>query len=105
MGDHLNIGAIIYPGLDQIDFTGPFEVLSRLPDSSFHVAWKEKTPVRDYHGLLLMPEKTLTELPPLDLLIVPGGPGQEDFMEDDEVHSFLRLQAARAKYTFSICTG
>jgi cyclohexyl-isocyanide hydratase len=105
MSHHLDIGAIVYPGIDQIDFTGPFEVLSRLPDSSFHVAWKEKQPVRDYHGLSLMPEMTLAEVPPLDLLVVPGGPGQEALMEDDEVLSFLRTQAAEAKCVFSICTG
>jgi cyclohexyl-isocyanide hydratase len=53
MANHLNIGAIIYPEMDQIDFTGPFEVLSRLPDPLFTVAgsrWskgtmKQATPV------------------------------------------------------------
>jgi cyclohexyl-isocyanide hydratase len=105
MGHHLNIGAIVYPRMDQIDFTGPFEVLSRLPDSTFHVAWKEKKPVRDCNGLLLTPEKTLAELPALDVLVVPGGPGQEDLMEDETVLSFLRDQAARARCVFSVCTG
>ena len=51
--------------MDQIDFTGPFEVLSQIPDSTFHVAWKEKRPVRDYKGLILTPEKALAEVPPL----------------------------------------
>jgi len=46
MANHLNIGALIYPEMDQIDFTGPFEVLSRLPDSTFHILWKEKKPLR-----------------------------------------------------------
>jgi hypothetical protein len=50
---HLNIGAIIFPGLDQTDFTVPFEVLSRLPNSTFHILWKEKVPVRDVKGLIL----------------------------------------------------
>ena len=45
LSDHLNIGAVIFPEMDQIDFTGPFEVLSRLPDSTFHVLGKEKRPV------------------------------------------------------------
>jgi len=53
---HLEIGAIIFPDMDQCDFTGPFEVLSRLPDSTFHVAWKGRDPVRDCHGLILTPE-------------------------------------------------
>ena len=102
---HLHIGALIYPRMDQIDLTGPFEVLSQLPDSTFHVAWKEKRPVRDCRGLILTPDKTLAELPPLDILVVPGGPGQEDLMEDEVIISFVRDQAARARCVFSVCTG
>lgn len=102
---HLNIGAIIFPSLDQTDFTAPFEVLSRLPNSTFHVLWKEKMPVKDVKGLILTPEKTLSESPPLDLLLVPGGYGQEALMEDEIVLSFIREQAVNAKYVFSVCTG
>ena len=102
---HLNIGAIIFPNLDQTDFTAPFEVLSRLPNSSFHILWKEKTPVKDVKGLILTPEQTLSQSPPLDLLLVPGGYGQEALMEDETVLSFIREQAINAKYVFSVCTG
>jgi cyclohexyl-isocyanide hydratase len=101
----LNIGAVIFPGIDQIDFTGPFEVLSRLPDSTFHVIWKDKAPVRDRAGLILTPEMTFAEAPPLDVLVVPGGPGQERLMEDEAVLGFLRRQAAGARFVFSVCTG
>jgi cyclohexyl-isocyanide hydratase len=105
MGDHLNIGAVIFPGIDQSDFTGPFEVLARLPGSAFHVLWKEKAPVRDARGLILTPEKTFAEAPPLDVLVVPGGRGQQQLMEDEAVLGFIRAQAARASYLFSVCTG
>lgn len=43
---HLTIGCLIFPRMDQIDFTGPFEVLSRIPDSSIHVIAKTNSPVR-----------------------------------------------------------
>jgi cyclohexyl-isocyanide hydratase len=105
MTSHLHIGAIVFPGLDQLDFTGPFEVLARLPDSTFHVLAKELAPVRDVRGLLLTPEQTLDQSPPLDVLLVPGGPGQEQLMEDEAVLSFLRKQAAHAQLVLSICTG
>ena len=103
--DHLHAGALIYPLMDQIDFTGPFEVLSRLPDSTFHVIGKAREPVRDTRGLLLTPEETLSEAPPLDLLLVPGGYGQEDLMEDQEVLSFIRSHVERGGYLFAVCTG
>lgn len=102
---HLNMGAIIYPMMDQIDFTGPFEVLSRIPGSTFHVIGKDHTPVRDVRGLLLTPEKTYSQAPQLDLLLVPGGWGQEALMDDELVLSFIRKQAAGAKILMSVCTG
>jgi cyclohexyl-isocyanide hydratase len=102
---HLTIGAIVFPRVDQIDFTGPYEVLSRIPDSTFHVLWKDRTPVRDVTGLILTPDTAFAEAPPLDLLVVPGGYGQQDLMEDETVLSFIREQAAHATYTFSVCTG
>ena len=44
--NHLTIGALIFPRMDQIDFTGPFEVLSRIPDSTIHVIAKTKSQAR-----------------------------------------------------------
>ena len=102
---HLTLGAIIFPKLDQIDFTGPFEVLGRLPDSTFHVLWKQREPVRDVNGLILTPEMAFHEAPPLDVLIVPGGQGQEALLEDEETLDFIRRQAERAACVFSVCTG
>jgi cyclohexyl-isocyanide hydratase len=103
--EHLKIGAIIFPGMDQMDFTGPFEVLSRVPNSTFYISWKDKTPVRDARGLLLTPDTTFAETPPLDVLVVPGGSGQVELMEDETVLVFLRSQAANARLVFSVCTG
>jgi cyclohexyl-isocyanide hydratase len=102
---HLHIGAFIFPRMDQIDFTGPFEVLSQVPNSTFHVIGKTREPIRDINGLILTPEETLSEAPQLDVLIVPGGYGQQDLMDDEVVLSFLRKQAAGAEYVFSVCTG
>ena len=101
----INIGIIIFSRMDQIDFTGPFEVLSRVPDATVHVLAKEKGPIRDIKGLILTPEMTFDEAPALDVLVVPGGPGQQDLMEDEAVLSFIRDRAARARYVYSVCTG
>jgi cyclohexyl-isocyanide hydratase len=102
---HLHIGALLFERMDQIDFTGPFEVLSRVPNSSFHVIGRDKTPVRDVRGLILTPQETLSEAPELDVLVVPGGYGQQELMDDEAVLSFLRRQDAHAEYVFSVCTG
>jgi cyclohexyl-isocyanide hydratase len=102
---HIQIGAIIFPQLDQMDLTGPFAVLSRLPNSSFQLLWKSTQIVRDMHGLALLPDATFANAKPIDLLVMPGGAGQEALMEDEVVLSFVSQQARQAKCVFSICTG
>jgi cyclohexyl-isocyanide hydratase len=102
---HLHIGMLIFPRVDQIDFTGPFEVFASLPNATVHVLWKDKTPLRDVRGLVLTPQATLDEAPALDVLHVPGGYGQEALMDDEVVLAFLRRQMESGRYVYSVCTG
>lgn len=102
---HLQIGSLLFDGLDQIDLTGPFEVLSRVPNATYRVYAKTIEPVRDVRGLRLTPDATLADAPRLDVLHVPGGFGQEAVMEDAEILAWLQWQATRAQSVFSVCTG
>jgi len=102
---HLRIGSLLFEGVDQIDLTGPFEVLSRIPNSIYHIYGKTAEPVRDIKGLRLTPDATLAEAPPLDVLHVPGGFGQQALMDDAEVLGWINRQAAGACRIFSVCTG
>src|SRR5579864_311468 len=102
---HLQIGSLLFEGLDQIDLTGPFEVLSRIPNSTYRLYGKTAAQVRDIKGLRLTPDATLAGAPSLDVLHVPGGFGQETLMEDVEVLAWIRRQAEGACRIFSVCTG
>jgi cyclohexyl-isocyanide hydratase len=102
---HLQIGSLLFEGLDQIDLTGPFEVLSRVPNSTYRVYAPGPEPVRDVRGLRLLPDATLGEAPRLDVLHVPGGQGQEALMRDEAVLGWIRQQAAGASHVLSVCTG
>src|SRR6202167_95784 len=102
---HLEIGSLLFEGVDQIDLTGPFEVLSRIPNSTYRIYGKTAAPVRDLKGLRLTPDATLAAAPPLDVLHVPGGFGHEALMEDEDVLGWIRRQAAGARAVFSVCTG
>jgi cyclohexyl-isocyanide hydratase len=102
---HLHIGSLLFEGIDQIDLTGPFEVLSRLPNSTYRIYAKTMAPVRDVKGLRLTPDAMLADAPPLDVLHVPGGHGQEALMDDVEVLNWIRQLASGACCIFSVCTG
>jgi cyclohexyl-isocyanide hydratase len=101
-----NIGFVIFPDLTQLDFTGPLQVLSRLPQSTTHIVAKSEAPVPSDCGLSLVPPHTFVNCPPLDLICVPGGNlGVVDAFCDRETIEFVRRQARTAKYVTSVCTG
>jgi len=103
---HMQIAALVFPDIDQMDLTGPFEVLSRLRDARFKLVWKDLGPVRDANGLILTPGTLLPHAPEApDVLLVPGGRGQLALMDDLPVLEWIRARAAKARYIFSVCTG
>jgi len=101
-----NVGFVIFPELTQLDFTGPLQVLARLPDSVTHIVAKSKAPVPSDCGLSLVPTHTFANCPALDLICVPGGVnGVIGAIGDRETVQFVRHQAGTAKYVTSVCTG
>ncbi|HEX6000567.1 MAG TPA: DJ-1/PfpI family protein [Hyphomicrobiaceae bacterium] len=101
----MKIGFLIFPNITQLDMTGPYEVLTRLPGAEVHLVWKSLDPVTAQGGLRFLPGTTLTACPQLDLICVPGGPGTTPLMADPEVLDFLRHQAVGARYVTAVCTG
>ena len=98
-------GMLLFPNLTQLDLTGPYEVLARLPGAETLMLWKTLDPVRSEHGLTILPMATLSTCPTLDLVFVPGGAGINPLLDDAEVLAFLRRTAAAARYVVSVCTG
>ena len=99
------IGMLLFPRLTQLDMTGPYEVLARLPNAKVHLIARSLDPVMTDRGMAIVPTMTFAACPQLDVIMVPGGPGQQDLMEDAMVLEFLRNQARAAKYVTSVCTG
>ena len=101
-----NIGFVIFPDLTQLDFTGPLQVLSRLPQSVTHIIAKSASPVASDCGLSLVPTHTFANCPLLDLICIPGGSeGVAGIINDLETIDFVRQQGGAAKYVTSVCTG
>jgi cyclohexyl-isocyanide hydratase len=101
-----NIGFVIFRDVTQLDFTGPLQVLSRLPQSAIHIIAKSTAPVPSDCGLGLVPTHTFANCPPLDLICIPGGSeGVAGIINDGETIEFVRQKAGAAKYVTSVCTG
>ncbi|KVW33739.1 dimethylglycine dehydrogenase [Burkholderia ubonensis] len=101
----LHIGFLVFPGVQQLDLTGPHDVLASLPDTAAHLVWKTREPVASSSGLALTPGHTFADCPPLDVICIPGGTGITDLLSDRETIDFVRERSAAARYVTSVCTG
>jgi cyclohexyl-isocyanide hydratase len=105
-GMTLQIGMLLFPQLTQLDLTGPYEVLARMPDAQVHLVAKTLDPIAVEVGpLRLLPTATFTDAPPIDLLFVPGGGGQVAATEDAETLDWVHATGEKARWVTSACTG
>ena len=102
----MHVAMLLFPDLTQLDLTGPYEVLARLPDTTVHLVAKTREPVRSEFGLALLPTATFEDCPTaIDLLFVPGGVGQIAATDDAATLAWLRRTGDGARWITSACTG
>jgi transcriptional regulator GlxA family with amidase domain len=110
------VGIVIFPDVEVLDFCGPFEVFSvtRLDDtkrretkSPFEVRLVAETAdvVVATGGLRVTPDCTLDECPALDVLVVPGGWGTRGLLEHQPILDWIRARGAIVPTLTSVCTG
>ena len=98
-------GLLVFPMLTQLDLTGPYEVLNRMPGAQVHLIGKTLDPVPSEHGLPIAPTVSFSGSPSLDLLVIPGGFGVNDLLIDQTTLTFVKNAAEHARYVGSVCTG
>lgn len=101
----LRFGILVFPNVQQLDLTGPYEVFASARDTEVHLVWKDREPVLASTGLSLTPTRTFADSPAFDVLCIPGGGGINALLRDETVLGFVREQAAKARYVTSVCTG
>ncbi|KQN07158.1 glutamine amidotransferase [Sphingobium sp. Leaf26] len=98
------VGMLLYPGLTLLDLVGPQTALNSSCD--IHLIWKNKDPMISDTGVVVQADTSLDECPDdLDVLFIPGGPGQVAVMRDDAMLRFIADRGERAKYVTSVCSG
>lgn len=104
-GNPFHIVAVIFPNITQLDFTGPAQVLSRVPGARMHICWERIEPVPTDAGFAIMPNATFADAPQADLLLVPGGEGAFQLLDNAAAIEFISRQGAGAEWVTSVCTG
>ena len=101
----VRLGILAFPGMLQMDLTGPYGVFAAAPGAVVDLLWKDTAPVLSSDRLLFTPSLSFADCPPLDIVCVPGGGGILPLLDDMAVHSFLCRQSRSARWLASVCTG
>jgi transcriptional regulator GlxA family with amidase domain len=105
MTERFEVLFTLYPRVTQLDFTGPYEVFSRLPDARCVLASSRGGDIHAEGGLIFSDTVALASVQRCDLMCVPGGFGTVDALADEDFLNNLRRLAAQARYVTSVCTG
>jgi transcriptional regulator GlxA family with amidase domain len=110
--EHLSIGIALFDGAEELDWAGPWEVLSywskRHPEDEievFTVARDNSRPIVCAKGLRVLADHSWQSAPVIDVLVYPGGQGTRALIGDEEVRAWVRSVHERARITTSVCTG
>jgi len=104
VADPISVVFPIFPGVTQLDFTGPLQVLDRKPEVDVTVASVGGVPVHA-HGLVFAELARLEDIGQCDVLCVPGGGGVAQAIQDDVFMRQIRRLGLQARYVTSVCTG
>jgi transcriptional regulator GlxA family with amidase domain len=102
----MEVAILLYDRFTVLDAFGPYEVLSRVPGASVtFVAARAGLMSAESGGLAVPVERTVSEMPRPDVIVVPGGSGQMPVMADETVLSWLGEAHRTTTWTASVCTG
>jgi transcriptional regulator GlxA family with amidase domain len=106
--DEMQVGIVIYPDAEELDWAGPYEVFAMAAmgkDLSVVTIAEKEGPVRCAKGLRVLPDHTFATAPPLDLVLVPGGQGSRVEMDNPVMIDWLKKASEPCRWVTSVCTG
>jgi len=102
----MQVAVLLYDRFTALDAVGPYDVLGRIPGAQVTFVAAEPGPVRtEQRSLALVADAPMREYPHPDIVVVPGGFGTRDLLEDEEILGWLREAHEQTKWTTSVCTG
>lgn len=104
------VAILLFDEVEVLDFCGPFEVFSvagQIEPGAFRVVTvsAEGQEISARNGLRVLPDHSLNDCPPAELLLIPGGMGTRQEMHNHETIEWIRNRADSAELVLSVCTG
>ena len=100
-----NIVIPLFPGVTQLDFTGPAQMFAQVPDATICVVSESGASIKTDSGFSIVPGHDFDNCPQADLICIPGGPGVFTAINNGALVSFVDRQCETAQYLTSVCTG
>jgi putative intracellular protease/amidase len=102
----VEIAILLFDGITALDAVGPYEVLQRVPGSEIVWLAQEPGPVRTDRGQLsIVADAAYEEVPDPEIVLVPGGTGTREALEDERLVDWIRRAHETSQWTTSVCTG
>ncbi|WP_374526855.1 DJ-1/PfpI family protein [Novosphingobium sp.] len=101
----MQLAFLLFPGVTQLDLTGPVQFLSRLPGARVDLVWDSLDPVPTDAGFSILPTATFASMPRADLICIPGGMGIAQVIDHDPALDWVREVGSKAEWVTSVCTG
>ncbi|MDZ5609155.1 DJ-1/PfpI family protein [Bacillus pseudomycoides] len=108
MISHWNVGIFLFNEVEVLDFAGPFEVFSVTTEMNgvhpftVHTVSQDGNMITARNGLKVQPDFSIKDLPPVDILIIPGGLYG---MKNEIIINWIKQQMKEVKLMASVCTG
>ena len=96
---------LLFDNYTALDIVGPYEVLNKLPNSKIYLVGLEKKEYKDTYGLKISADNSIDEISEADILLIPGGFGIDNLLNNEEVLDWIRRIDRTTKWTISVCSG
>jgi transcriptional regulator GlxA family with amidase domain len=103
----ITTGILLFDEAEELDFVGPLEVfgMARQDGDRVLTIAEKSEPVRANLALRVVPDHTIADAPPLDVLVVPGGLGTRREADNAVLLDWIKQAAAGCTWITSVCTG
>ena len=101
----MKIVILLFDNYTALDIVGPYEVLNKLPNSKIYLVGLVKKEYKDTYGLKISADNSLDEISEADILLIPGGFGIDNLLNNEEVLNWIRKIDRTTKWTVSVCSG
>jgi putative intracellular protease/amidase len=101
----LKIAILLFDNYTALDVVGPYEVLSKIPNSKIYMVALKPGLYKDIKGLQMMAEYSLSDLPNPDILLIPGGFGIDSILTNPEIINWVQNAHKTTQWTVSVCSG